>query len=300
MMFYLSIATLRGIWPHANTELIAGVSRESTPTLHQFGIGTIPDVVDFICEISEETGGMITLVEDLNYSAERAHEVWDNHFPTVASAAPFAGNPKALADKVYGGILGNRPGTDDGWNFRGRGPIQLTGRAWYEKIGKAIGFDLVNNPNAAADPRYCLQCAAAFWQIDGVNALANAGEFNAEVKRINGGYTNMAQRLAWRRIIAAHLTAATLAIPVTAGAQDRVGATSKFDAEVIKAPVPSSGATSGAAGSRPSATSASPAQVKVQELADRMNASSGHPQHATLLQEVEDTINRWTKGWGLG
>jgi len=148
-----------------------------------------------MAECSEETGGGMALVESGAYSAERAHEVWPNLFPTVQSAQVVVGIPKALFDKTYGGRLGNIPGTDDGYNFRGRGLIQITGRNWYVQIGKKTLLDLADNPDLAAAPDNLLECALAFWQLDGVNALV--GNFRAEVKRINGGYTNMAAREAW-------------------------------------------------------------------------------------------------------
>jgi len=86
-----------------------------------------------------ETGGTFgPVTENLNYtSAARIKQVWPKRFPTLASAEPYVKNPRALANKVYGdrADLGNRPGTDDGWNYRGRGLAQITGRANYEKWG---------------------------------------------------------------------------------------------------------------------------------------------------------------------
>lgn len=186
------------LWPHAKPEIIQGISASSFRVLAKYGITQLRDLIDFTCEISEETGGMMALVENLHYSAIRASQVWPSRFPTPEYAAPYVADPVKLADRVYGGRMGNGASNDDGYNFRGRGAIQLTGRDWYSKIGAETGLDLINNPDLVASPDHVLECAAAFWKLDGVSALANAGEFNAEVKRINGGYTNMAARLAWR------------------------------------------------------------------------------------------------------
>ena len=110
--------------------------RRGTPLFHLAAI---------LSEVYHETGGrMQPVIENLNYSAKRMTQVWPKRFPTVASAQPYAGNPRALANKVYGGRLGNT-GPDDGWLYRGRGLAQITGRANYAKFG------LSGNPDAASD-----------------------------------------------------------------------------------------------------------------------------------------------------
>jgi putative chitinase len=166
--------------------------------LAKYGIVTLPNLIDFVAECSEETGGMTRVVESGAYSAERAHEVWPSLFPTAQAAAPWVQSEEVLFNRVYGGRLGNRRGTNDGYAFRGRGMIQITGRNWYSEIGAETGLSLVENPDIVAFPAYILECAAAYWKIAGVSALANAGDFIAEVRRINGGTTNMAARLQWR------------------------------------------------------------------------------------------------------
>src|ERR1700677_2901835 len=128
MTLELSAAILSRLWPHALPGIVDAVAASSATVLARYGIKTLPDLVDFVAECSEETGGMMAVVESGAYSAERAHEVWPSLFPTVASAAEVVGNERALFDKTYGGRLGNVAGTDDGFNFRGRGAIQITGR----------------------------------------------------------------------------------------------------------------------------------------------------------------------------
>ncbi|ANK73723.1 hypothetical protein FA04_14505 [Ensifer adhaerens] len=98
-----------------------------------------------LAEAYHETGGAMQPVEEnLNYSAQRMTQVWPNRFPTVASAKPYANNPRRLANKVYGGRLGN-DGPDDGWTYRGRGLAQITGKTNYAKFG------IAGNPDAAKD-----------------------------------------------------------------------------------------------------------------------------------------------------
>lgn len=98
-----------------------------------------------------ETGlNMSPNVESLNYTtAARIRAVWPNRFVSVAAAQPYVRNPKGLANKVYNGRMGNRTGTDDGWNYRGRGQVHLTGRDNYAKAGETVGEDLLGSPDLA-------------------------------------------------------------------------------------------------------------------------------------------------------
>lgn len=149
----------------------------------------------FLAQTAEESGGFRVFQENLDYSAKRLTEVWPSRFPTIAAAAPFARNPEALADKVYGGRkdLGNaQPG--DGWRYRGRGPIQATGRAWAERLSKILGIDLVAHPERMLEPVTGWTAAAAIWAASGANAFADRGDFEGETRRINGGSTNLAER----------------------------------------------------------------------------------------------------------
>jgi putative chitinase len=204
MSLYLPAPLLAKLWPHAVPAVISGISSSSIAILPKYGFDTLPNLIDFMAECSEETGGGLAFVESGAYTAERAHEVWPGLFPTAQSAQIVVGNPRVLFDKTYGGRLGNKSGTDDGYNFRGRGMIQITGRAWYTEIAKETGLDLVNHPELVSGPAYMLQCAASFWKLDKV--VKTVGNLRAEVKLINGGYTNMAQREAWEALWTKNLT----------------------------------------------------------------------------------------------
>lgn len=199
----LPFELLARLWPHARPDFVAGVARSSAAVFARYGIVTLTNLQEFMATISEESGGGVALIESGAYSAERAHQVWPRLFPSAAAAAAYCvgDGGRKLFDLVYGvhlgAELGNRPGTDDGWNFRGRGLIELTGRAWYEKVGAATGLDLVEQPELMAAPDHALECAAAYWRIDGVNALAAAGDFLAVTRRVNGGLTNLELREAW-------------------------------------------------------------------------------------------------------
>ena len=196
----LSLDTLLRLWPRASHSLVEGMASTSEAMFTKYGLTTAQEVADFMAQGSEETGGGQAIEENLNYSAERLCQVWPSRFPDLAHAYPFAHNPRALADNVYGSRYGNVAGTDDGWNFRGRGFIQVTFRAWYEKLSGVTGLDLVNHPELVNDPQHFLEVACAFWKIDNINIYADRGDFRGETLRLNGGYTNMQARLNWRAV----------------------------------------------------------------------------------------------------
>jgi len=195
MSWFLSAALLSTLWPHAKLPVIQGISGSSVDAFAKYPM-TVPELQDFFAQCSEETGGGMAFVESGHYSAERAHQVWPNLFPTAQSAQVIVGDEKALFNRTYGGRMGNREGTDDGYDFRGQGMIQLTGRDWFLRVGMDTGLDLINHPELAASPSTMLVCALSYWKLAKVNETV--GDFTAEVIRVNGGTTNMAARLAWR------------------------------------------------------------------------------------------------------
>lgn len=156
------------------------------------GIDTPLLMADFLAHMAHETGGFKSMVENLNYSAKRLTEVWPSRFKTLASAKPYANNPEALAEKVYGGRLGNiNPG--DGWRYRGGGPYQLTGRENYRKFGKAAGVDLEGNPELARDPDTGVEVAARYFAAR-MKPFAARGDITGSTKALNGGTTGLAER----------------------------------------------------------------------------------------------------------
>jgi putative chitinase len=195
MSLYMPASLLAQLWPHCPATSIPAIAASTIKAFPASGIDTLPNLIDFMAECSEETGGGMAFTESGAYTAQRAMQVWPSLFPTLDVAQAAVADPRILFDKTYGGRLGNRPGTDDGYNFRGRGAIQITGREWYTEIAADTGLDLLNNPDLAALPENVLVTAASFWKLDKVSSLV--GDFRAEVKKINGGYVNMAAREAW-------------------------------------------------------------------------------------------------------
>lgn len=149
----------------------------------------------FIGQCAHESANFTKLEENLNYSPERLMKVWPSRFPDMATAIKYAHQPQLLANKVYAGKLGNNQ-ENDGWNFHGRGLIQLTGRENYERCGKAIGADLINTPQLLVTPNMAAMSAGWFWNKAGLNALADAKDYDTMTKRINGGLNGLDDRKA--------------------------------------------------------------------------------------------------------
>src|SRR6187402_630424 len=137
---------LARLWPRGDQKIAglrAGIVAAAPEVFARYGIDTPGVAAHVMAQISHECGAGRDVVENLNYTAGRMMQVWPSRFPTMASAAPYAGHPRALANKVYNGRMGNAVGSDDGWNFRGRGGSQTTGREGYERVRKATGIDVV-------------------------------------------------------------------------------------------------------------------------------------------------------------
>jgi putative chitinase len=159
----------------------------------RFEITTPRRLRHFLGQVHHESMGLTRLEEALSYSADRLCEVWPGRFPSVASAAPYARNPRALANKVYGGRLGN-VGPDDGWRYRGRGLLMTTGRQNYFDSSIWTGLDLVAQPELLGEPKAAAQAAAAYWNRRGCNALADRDDIELITRRINGGLIGLADR----------------------------------------------------------------------------------------------------------
>jgi putative chitinase len=125
-------------------------------------------------------------------------KVWPKRFPTLDAAKPYANNSEKLANRVYANRMGNgSPESGDGYKYRGRGLIQLTGREGYKEVGALAGIDLVAHPERASAPADCLLVACAFWKWKSLNAICDTGDFKALTRKINGGTVGMEDRLAW-------------------------------------------------------------------------------------------------------
>jgi putative chitinase len=167
--------------------------------MNKFQINTPLRLSHFLAQCGHESGGFKLVQENLNYGAKGLLGVFKKYFPTEAKALQYERKPEKIANLVYGSRMGNGPeASGDGYKFRGRGYIQLTGKDNYAAFAKAINEDTVANPDLVAT-KYPLASAAWFFSKNGLNAIADKGATDADVtavtKRVNGGTIGLADRL---------------------------------------------------------------------------------------------------------
>lgn len=195
---------LKQIMPNCpNVELWVSALHEA---MDRFEINTPHRAAAFLAQIAHESGELRKLVEDLNYSATRLMQVWPRRFPTLDIAKQFERNPEKLANCVYASRLGNGDeASGDGWKFRGRGLIQVTGLGNYRAAARALGSPLESQPGLLEEPEAATLSAAHFWQSHGLNELADLGggpstgsgddeDFVTISIRINGGRAGLNER----------------------------------------------------------------------------------------------------------
>ena len=165
-------------------------------TFARFDISTPARQASFIGQCGHECGNFKVLEENLNYRSETLMKLWAKRFPTLEIANQYAKNPKKIANMVYSNRMGNRDeASGDGYRFRGRGCIQLTGHANYFHAGKACDEDFVMNPDLVATPKYAAMTAGWFWNTHKLNQYADIRDYTMMTKKINGGTIGLNDRI---------------------------------------------------------------------------------------------------------
>lgn len=158
------------------------------------GIDSEARIAHFLAQVMHESGCLRLVEENLNYSAEGLRKTFRKYFSTDAEAQAYARKPERIGSRVYGGRMGNGPeATGDGYRYRGRGLIQLTGKANYRSFSDWVGADVVANPDWVAE-RYAVQSAVYFWEKNNLNALADIDDLASITRRINGGLNGYEDR----------------------------------------------------------------------------------------------------------
>ena len=166
-------------------------------TFAKYDISTTQRQACFIGQCQHESENFTKLEEGLNYSASRLMAVWPSRFPSLDVAEQYANNPEKLANKIYSGRMGNgNEESGEGYAYRGRGLIQMTGKEAYANCGSGLGMDFIGDPNWLVDPKYATLSAGWFWNKKGLNALADSGDIETMTKRINGGLLGLDDRKA--------------------------------------------------------------------------------------------------------
>lgn len=157
-----------------------------------YGIDTTHEMASFVSQFGHETAGFTRFEESLSYSAKRLMVVWPRRFPDLTTANLYAHNPERLAEKVYGGRMGNDQ-LGDGWKYRGRGP-QLTGKKNYTKASLLVDVDLVGNPDLMLTPEIGVQVACAGWKALKLDDADDDADAREETFIVNGGNIGLKER----------------------------------------------------------------------------------------------------------
>ena len=163
--------------------------------LPDYGIDTVPRVAAFVAQCAHESANFKFLKENLNYKAESLMRVWPSRFPSIDVARQYAMQPEKIANKVYGGRMGNGPeSSGDGWRYAGKGLIQLTGKDNYTRFAESIDTPVEEIPDYLGTFEGAVQSACWFWEVNNLNQWADAGDILTLTKRINGGVIGLEDR----------------------------------------------------------------------------------------------------------
>jgi putative chitinase len=169
---------------------------ELVELLPVFEITSVGRVAAFLAQTAHESGGYTAMMENLNYSAESLCKVWPTRFKSVADSQPYNRNPEAIANKVYASRMGNGDEhSGEGYKYRGRGLLQLTGKSNYSAFAEYAGIGVADAPDYIETPRGAVHSACWFWFSNDLNTFADAGDFEGMTKRINGGVIGLADRI---------------------------------------------------------------------------------------------------------
>lgn len=187
----MDLSKLKGHVPDSVINQIPGIQEK-------FGVNTPLRLAHFLAQCGHESGGFRITQENLNYSAKGLQGIFKKYFPSEALALDYAKKPQKIANRVYGGRMGNgNEASGDGYRFRGRGFIQLTGKDNYKAFDDAVEDNILENPDLVAT-KYPLASAAWFWNKNKLNQLADKGAVTEVVtmitKRVNGGTIGLADR----------------------------------------------------------------------------------------------------------
>jgi len=164
--------------------------------LPDYDINTPQRVAAFVAQCAHESGGFRAIKENLNYRAVTLRKVFPKYFPDDATANQYAGNQEAIANRVYGGRMGNGDeSTGDGFRYCGRGLIQLTGKQNYQAFADSLQMNVEDVPAYLATFEGAAQSACWFWESNNLNQYADSGDILTMTKRINGGTIGLEDRI---------------------------------------------------------------------------------------------------------
>lgn len=161
-----------------------------------YNINTPLRICHFLAQVLHESGHLKYESENLNYSASALRSVFGKYFKTDSEAEKYARQPEKIANRVYANRMGNgSEESGDGWKYRGRGLIQLTGKDNYNNCGNCIGYDLLNKPDCITENKsVSLRTACWFWNKNSLNNYADNDDIVSITKKVNGGLNGIESR----------------------------------------------------------------------------------------------------------
>lgn len=190
----VTLEQLKSFFEDTDEELLASYLDPLNAALEKYEINTPERIAMFMAQVGHESGGLKRKEENLNYSAQRLAQVFPKYFRDV-DPNDYARNPEAIANRVYGGRMGNGPEeTGDGYRYRGRGFIQLTGKNNYQAFANAMEMAVEDAAEYLSTPEGAAMSAAWFWDMRNINPDADRGDVVTVTKKINGGTIGLAER----------------------------------------------------------------------------------------------------------
>lgn len=164
--------------------------------LPDYEIDTEKRVSAFLAQTAHESANYTRLIENLNYSAKRLMEVWPKRFPTMSIAKQYERNPQKLGNFTYANRMGNGPvESGDGYEYRGRGLIQITGKSNYESFGESIGISSKDAAEYMETFDGAVHSACWFWEVNKLNSYSDNGDIRNQTIKINGGTNGLSDRV---------------------------------------------------------------------------------------------------------
>ncbi len=183
-------------FPNARDDVLEALCNSLDILVNDYEINTPLRMAHFLAQTSHESGGFRLLEENLNYSADGLNKIFPKYFKNAGrDAQAYHRQPEKIANVVYSSRMGNGPeSSGDGWKFRGRGLIQLTGRSNYTSFAETLEMGLDEAVEYLKTPEGAIESAAWFWANNGCNELADTDDVAKVTKRVNGGTIGLADR----------------------------------------------------------------------------------------------------------
>ena len=164
-------------------------------TMERFDISNKYRIAAFLSQVAHESGGFKFVVENLNYSADALLRVFPKYFPTPEIANAYARQPERIANRAYANRMGNGDeASGDGWAYRGRGLIQLTGKNNYASFSLQMDNNCLVEPDLVAEPKLAALSAGWYWNSRNINPVADTDDVKEVTRLVNGGYNGLADR----------------------------------------------------------------------------------------------------------